>query len=105
MKTFIFTKSKSSVRRTYGGENYTLQVYEVKSKNNIVHVGEVSRCSASHKGEISEAYTVVFNSLSKRKQNQIKRISKEDKNKTLGLTSYYSWSYTPELLGITLKEI
>jgi hypothetical protein len=105
MKTYIFTKSKSTVSRTYGGENYTLQVYEVKSKNNIIHIGETSACSRGHKGESSEAYSVVFNSLSKRKQNEIKRISKDPENSNLGLVNYYSWSYTPELLKITLKEV
>jgi hypothetical protein len=105
MKTYIFTEKSRTISRTYGGSNYTLAVYQVKNANEIIHIGNCSACTRGHKGEISEAWTVVFNSLSKRKQNQIKKINSLPENKNLGMVNYYSWSYTPKLTGITLLQI
>lgn len=105
MKSYVFTESKRTVSRTYGGSNYTLEVYEIKNKNTINHIGSVSACTRGHKGEISEAWSVVFNSLSKRKQNEIRAISNRPENTNLNLVSYYSWSYTPDLIKIKLIQI
>lgn len=105
MKTYLYTETHRAVRRTYGGSNYTLAVYEVKSKNDVVKIGECSACTSGHKGEVSEAWSVVFNSLSKRKQNEIKRLSSLPENTNLSLVNYYSWNYTPELTGIKLQSI
>ena len=105
MKTFIFTEKSRTISRTYGGSNYTLAVYEVKNANTINHIGNVSACTRGHKGEISEAWDVVFNHLPKRLQNKAKRLSELPENKNLNLTAYYSWNYTPKMLGITLKEV
>ena len=105
MKTYLYVEKSRKVRRTYGGSNYTLAVYEVKSKNDIVLIGECSACTAGHKGEVSEAWTVVFNSLSKRKQNEIKRVNKLPENNHMNFVSYYSWNYTPEYFGIKLQSL
>lgn len=63
MKTkrhFIAAKTKSTVSRTYGGENYTLTIWENKGKGDLVYLGTVSACSRGHRGEISEAWGYVF---------------------------------------------
>ena len=59
---FGYTVAKSTPRRTYGGTNYTLNVYDLTG-GKVELLGEVSACTAAHKGESSEAWGVV---LSKR---------------------------------------
>jgi predicted transcriptional regulator of viral defense system len=53
MRTFTFYKSKETISRTYGGVNYTLQVYELID-NKPVHITEVKACTRGHRGEIHE---------------------------------------------------
>ena len=60
---FFYVCSHSAARRTYGGCNYTLQVYQNKGKGRIVHIGEVSACTSAHRGEVSEAWGVVMAKL------------------------------------------
>lgn len=57
--SFIYSEVKRTPRRTYGGTNYTLAVYEVTG-GKVVRLGEVSACTAAHKGEASEAWSVVL---------------------------------------------
>lgn len=105
MESFIFIEKNRVVRRVYGGSNYTLAVYRVKNKTTFEYIGDAHACTSGHKGEASEAWSVVYNSLSKRKQNEIKRIDAMPENKNLSLRNYYSWNYTPQLLNIQLKQL
>lgn len=56
---FAYTVAKSTPRRTYGGINYTLHVYDLTG-GKVERIGEVSACTAAHKGEASEAWSVVL---------------------------------------------
>lgn len=56
---FAYVETKRTVRRTYGGSNYTLTVYDLTG-GNVVKLGEVQACTAAHKGEASEAWSVVM---------------------------------------------
>lgn len=55
---FAYVVTKSTPRRTYGGMNYTLTVYDL-TRGKVERLGEVSACTAAHKGEASEAWSVV----------------------------------------------
>lgn len=100
---FIYTKIKSRIDRTYGGENYTLAVYENKGRGKIVRIGEISKCSRSHKGEPSEAWGVAFDSLSKREQNRLRKLSSDGRNGP-GMNQYWlSWEM--EKIGYMLTEL
>lgn len=56
---FAYVETKRTARRTYGGSNYTLTVYDLTG-GNVEKIGEVSACTAAHKGEASEAWSVVI---------------------------------------------
>lgn len=56
---FAYVEKKRTVRRTYGGSNYTLSVYDLTG-GNVEHLGDVDACTAAHKGESSEAWSVVL---------------------------------------------
>ena len=62
MKKYIFAYVCTSrvVSRTYGGSNYTLTVFELTG-GKVERIGETSQCTRAHKGEDSEAWTVVLN--------------------------------------------
>ena len=61
MKKYVFAYvcDKRVARRTYGGTNYTLAVYELTG-GAVKRIGTISKCTASHKGEDSEAWGVVL---------------------------------------------
>lgn len=105
MKTYLVVEKSRKISQTYGGSNYTLAVYRVESANKVIYIGDCSAFTRSHNGEISEAWSVVFNSLPKRKQNEIKKLAALPENKNIDLVNYYSWSYTPKLTGITLQQL
>ena len=55
---FAYVETKRTKRRTYGGSNYTLTVYDLTG-GNVECLGTVDACTAAHKGEASEAWSVV----------------------------------------------
>lgn len=57
--TFAYVETKRTVRRTYGGSNYTLTVYDLTG-GKVEKLGTVDACTAAHKGESSEAWSVVI---------------------------------------------
>lgn len=61
MKKYVFgyVKTKDNPRRTYGGRNYTLAVYDLTG-GNVQLLGTVDACTAAHKGEASEAWSEVL---------------------------------------------
>ena len=61
MKTYVFAyvETKRTIRRTYGGSNYTLTVYDLTG-GKVEALGTVDACTAAHKGEASEAWSVVL---------------------------------------------
>lgn len=60
MKRYVFgyVVTKSTPRRTYGGTNYTLTVYDLTG-GKVERLGTVDACTAAHRGESSEAWSVV----------------------------------------------
>ena len=57
--TFAYVETKRTTRRTYGGSNYTLTVYDLTG-GKVEKLGTVDACTAAHKGEASEAWGVVL---------------------------------------------
>ena len=55
LKLFIYTIADRKVSKTYGGSNYTINVYEVKD-NDVKFVTSKKACTRAHKGEVSEAF-------------------------------------------------
>lgn len=104
--SFIYSEVKRTPRRTYGGTNYTLAVYEITG-GKVVRLGEVSACTAAHKGELSEAWSVVLekrpNILKiiraralKAGETWIVKQIEEDKD-------YHYWQFRE--LGVTLQSV
>lgn len=107
MKTkyhFVFTKIKSTIRRTYGGENYTLAVYRIV-KGETIRLGEVKACSAAHKGERSEAWSVAFASLPARTRNTMLAWQKAASGRCLTSIADYTDYVVFEHFGIKLERL
>lgn len=111
MKTkrhFLFTKIKSTVSRMYGGENYTLALYENRGRGKLVRLGETSACSRGHKGEESEAWSAIFNLLPKRQQSaMMKHPAVIENNARSGggsFPNYFGWNIG-QAMGIKLEQI
>lgn len=107
MKTkqhFIAIESKRTISRTYGGSNYTLQIYENKGKGDLIPIGEVSACTRGHKGETSEAWgkIVELKAVKPSLMKQIIEAQKKDENKNYNFISYWSWKME-EMFGIKLE--
>jgi hypothetical protein len=105
---FLYSKIKSSVSRMYGGEDYTLALYENQGRGKIVRLGEVSACSRAHKGEEHEAWSAIFAKLPKRAQSAMMKHPAvvETNGRTNGghFPQYCGWSLR-EALGIKLDSI
>lgn len=111
---FLFTESKRTISRTYGGSNYTLQVYEV-IKGETKHIGEVKACTRGHKGEESEAFGLIIKlrpQVIKAISRRCKKILEKDPNNYTAKNfdrdvnnsgGYYSWRFRE--LGLSLKKI
>ena len=99
---YIFLNRK--VSRTYGGENYTLAVFENKGRGKFVKLGGTTRCTRAHKGFESEAWTVVWNSksLGRKLKKEIESYSCANPNNSY--SSYYTWRME-ELFGIKLEAM
>lgn len=105
-RVFAYVKIKDTPRRTYGGHNYTLAVYDITG-GNVERIGEVSACTAAHKGEASEAWSVVLEkrpgilkTLAKRAKAKgdpwlIKQVKEERR--------YHVWQYRD--LGVELHSL
>lgn len=105
MKTrhFVFSFTKRTVSRTYGGENYTLAVYENKGPGCMIPLGTVSGCTRGHKGFESEAWSVVWEKAYTPRQKS--HALKKAKEKGIGnFPGYYTWTLK-EALGIHLTQI
>lgn len=63
MKTFVFTITKRTVNRLYGGCKEVAKIYRIKN-NKPVYIGETKWNTASYRGATSE----VFNKLIQLKQ-------------------------------------
>jgi hypothetical protein len=55
---FVYSIKNVKVSRTYGGSNYTVRVYQLL-KNDLKFIGERKACTRGHKGEDSEAFSVI----------------------------------------------
>lgn len=106
MKRYVFgyTVAKSTPRRTYGGTNYTLNVYDLTG-GNVERLGEVSACTAAHKGESSEAWSVVLakrpgilRTLRKRAKGDTYLQSMVDRD-----GGYHCWQFRD--LGVELHQL
>jgi hypothetical protein len=91
---FIFTIGNVKISRMYGGSTYTATVYENKGRGKLVRLGERTACTRAHKGEPSEAWSVVMQD--KRLFNRVKAAGLD--------TSYYSYQYA-EKIGVKLEQI
>lgn len=102
---FFFTFANRKTSRTYGGENYTLNVFENKGRGRIVHLGTASGCTRGHRGFDSEAWAqVIFPSLTKKTQKAIcEFMDKGREQKGMG-PSYYAWMLRDSPLAIKLEQ-
>ena len=104
--SFIYTETKRTVRRTYGGSNYTLNVYDT-TKGEPVLVGTVSACTAGHNGEASEAWSVIL----EKRPDILKLLQRRAKasgdeylvRQTTTERGYHCWQFRD--LGVTLTEV
>jgi hypothetical protein len=104
---FLYSEIKRTVRRTYGGSNYTLRVYEIVN-GEVVEVGEVSACTAGHKGESSEAWHLIAEKRPEIIKLLCKRIARKEGKDSHRYTeakrgSYYSWQFRE--YGVELKSV
>jgi hypothetical protein len=102
---FYYTEKKRTISRTYGGSDYTLNIYESK-RGNMVHIGEVSACTRGHKGEESEVYTKIIE-LGKIKpaiMDLIKKAIADPKNKNYNYEHYYTRSMGDKF-GLIIKSL
>lgn len=104
-RSFIYTEASRTVRRTYGGSNYTLNVYEITG-GKLELLGTVKACTAAHKGESSEAWSVVI-----AKRPEVLRLlarrakAKGDAYLLKQATTergYHTWQFRE--LGVTLEQ-
>lgn len=103
-KHYFYTFLNRKTSRTYGGEDYTLAVFENKGRGKFVKLGEVSRCTRGHKGYDSEAWGVVWNSKS---LGKIKNLINSDSDaEPYGWKNggYYSYRMQ-EKFGIKLEQM
>jgi hypothetical protein len=97
---FIYTVGNVKVSRTYGGSDYTVTVYENKGRGKLVRLGERTACTRGHKGEASEAWSVVMQALPR----LCKALAKLPDAEREQYTYYYHYTMC-ERLGISLQQI
>ena len=105
MKKYIFAYVCTSrvVSRTYGGSNYTLTVFELTG-GKVERIGETSQCTRAHKGEDSEAWTVVLNARPRLLgilKSRIEAANKEAVPETIN--NYWRWHYSD--YGVELHNL
>lgn len=57
---FIYVCTRRKVSRTYGGNNYTLKIWENKGKGKLAYVACCVACTRADMGEDSEAFTALL---------------------------------------------
>jgi hypothetical protein len=116
MKTFnfIFKITDIKISRTYGGSNYTAKVYQIIN-NEPVLIGEQKACTRGHKGEESEAFSVIVKNcpnIIKTISGRAKKVLKTEPNNYYAKNflkdvknsgGYYSWQFRE--LGLNLRQI
>lgn len=94
MRHFVFVCAKRKNDRI-GGSTYTLKVYENKAKGKLVYIGETTQCTRSHKGERSEAWSVVTTKFPALKK-KLEAIGEDPE--------YFSWTLSDKT-GIILQDL
>jgi hypothetical protein len=102
---FVYTEKNRKISNTYGGSTYTLVVYEVV-KNELIYLGEATACTRGHKGEESEAWTVVMTNRPKIQKILMSRIKKAEGENDYYFQEakrgqYYTWNF--KKFGVSLK--
>lgn len=112
--SFVYSIKNVVVSRTYGGSNYTAVVYQI-ADGIPVYIGQQRACTRGHKGEDSEAFTVivrqcpnVIKTIKKRAKTILKKDGKNYAAETFlkGIDNsggYYFYSFRE--LGLYLKQI
>lgn len=95
-RDFFYIFEKRVVSRTYGGETYTLAVFENRGRGKIVRIGEKTACTRGHKGFDSEAWDVCWNVLTKKEREMIQAARGYQQG-------YYSCGYRDQL-GFKLSQ-
>jgi hypothetical protein len=99
---FFYVEKKRTISRTYGGSNYTLAVYEILKDKSVVYIGEANACTRGHKGESSEAWTVIVNNaISPKELKALQAANKE--NSYNDHLEYYNYSYEDKF-GIKVSQ-
>ena len=93
---FIFTFPKRKVNKMYGGEDYTINVYENKGRGKLIFVGDTHQTTRSHCGFETEAFHVILRA-NKRLKNKLKKVDK-------GFNGYWQWQYANDY-GIRIEQI
>lgn len=105
MKTrrhYFFTFRKRTTSRMYGGENYTLAVFQNKGVGNFVFLGEREGCTRGHRGFESEAWSVV---MAGKTLGRIKKEILADPGNEHGRhTQYYTYTLG-ERFGVKLEQM
>lgn len=102
---FFYTETSRTVSRTYGGSAYTLAIWEVIKKGEIIRHGTTTACTRGHKGEAGEAWGfIVHNVLTARQKKAL--LAHPDANPSHGGSwgSYYP-SGQEEKTGYILQSV
>jgi hypothetical protein len=99
---FFYIKKKETISRTYGGSNYTLAIYEIKKKGEVINCGEVSACTRGHKGESSEAWGLIVDKVLTKGEKRILEAANA-KNGNTNHLDYYNYTYE-EKFGFKLSQ-
>ena len=105
-RSFIYSEVSRTTRRTYGGSNYELAVYEITG-GKLEHLGNIKACTAGHKGESSEAWSVVI----EKRPEVLRLLAKRAKAKgdayllkqATTERGYHRWQFRD--LGVTLEKV
>ena len=101
---FIAVEKDRKTNRTYGGSNYRLAVYENKGRGSLTYLGDAEACTTSHKGELSEAWTIVVEKgLNRGRKAALKRFAANPENRSSAM-DYYANAFENEL-GIKLQIV
>ena len=101
MRHFIFTRT-ARPDRAYGGENYKLTVYEFVKRGELNQIGTVSKNTRGHKGELSEAWGVIWNRLTTRQQLAMLRKAKA--GMVYNFPGYFS-HHTGTVLNVKIDQL
>lgn len=100
---FVFSFVKRTTSRMYGGENYTLAVYENKGPGCLIPLGTVTGCTRGHKGFESEAWALAWEKGFTHQQKS-RTLKMAEQQKVQNFPGYYTWNLK-DSLGIHLTQI